>query len=174
MASGQGAGARENTAGQGGRGGGSGPAGPAPVATARTRSPFPGRLATQRTHYPHTRKAHFSSVGRTWPPAGSRFPQVTLLFHPALPSSRLPQEGPALPRHRVAPARESHWSPYSQRTARASDWGWGVRTEEGEGGGRLGRPREGREGPRSHGGLGPGATQKLPDPSASPQAWFAT
>lgn len=65
-----------------------------------------------------TRKARFSSVGRTWPPAGSWFQQVIFLFfHPALPSSRLPQEGPVLPLHLEAPARKCHWSLLEQGLA---------------------------------------------------------
>lgn len=80
-----------------------------------SQDPLPSQ--EQRTHYPHIRKARFSSVGRTWPPAGSWLQQVNFLSHPALPSSRLLQEGPVLLPHRGAPARKCHRSLLQQGLA---------------------------------------------------------
>lgn len=57
-----------------------------------------------------TGKARSPSVGRTWPPIGSWFQLVILLFHSSSPSSQLPQEGPVLPLPPAAPARKCHWS----------------------------------------------------------------
>lgn len=101
-----------------GRGGGeeSGPAGLSAVAITRTH-PLPSQVHREPIIL-DTRKAHFFSVGRTWPPAVSWFQQVILpFFHPTSPSSRLPQEGPILPLHPAAPERKCYWFPLDQGLA---------------------------------------------------------
>lgn len=111
--------------------------------------PIPSQVHGERVIW-STRKVRFSAVGRTWPPTGSWFQLVLLLFHASSPSSRLPPEGPALLQPLAAPARKGHWFLLEEEAVPPS----GCKGGETEGGSERARDVLEVTQPERQGGLG--------------------